>query len=309
MVAPRFLLARAALVAGFLASTGCSLVVKTDAEQCSQTADCTARGTDFASTVCVEHVCQECGADADCTARGPQFANTACVANVCQAKADPKWGCIGHVDPPTIGGPMTKITIKVIDLVSTAPVTSATVKLCSKYDPPCNSPLGIPTVAADGTVSATIASDFQGYFDVAAQGYLTSLAFVDAQVTNSNSEIQLIPQAAAVTLAKGAGVVLDPEAGIILARTTDCLGAASAGVSVSILPSGKQTGFYTIASGVSPGATATDNAGNAGFVNVAPGTPTLTGTRGPGGQEIGKVTTLVRASAVTYQLVAPTPTL
>jgi hypothetical protein len=307
MVLPRFSLARAALAAGFLASTGCSIVVKTDAEQCGVTADCTARGADFASTVCVAHVCLECGADADCTARGPQFANSTCVANVCETKADPKWGCIGHVDPPK-GGMMIKVTIKVVDLVSTAPVTSATVKLCSKYDPPCNSPLGIPTVGSDGTVTATIASDFQGYFDVQAKGYLTSLAFVDATVTNTNSDIQLIPQTAGVTLAKGAGVTIDPGAGIILARTTDCTGSASAGVSVSIFPSVKETGFYTIAAGVSPGATATDNAGNAGFVNVAPGTPTLTATRGPGGQEIGKVTTLVRAGAVTYQLMSPTPT-
>ena len=159
MVAPRFLLTGAALAAGFLAFTGCSLVVKTDTEQCGATADCAARGADFAGTVCVAHVCLECGADADCTSRDAAFASTACVVNVCQAKADPKWGCIGHVDPPK-SGLMIKVAIKVVDLVSTAPVKSATVKLCSKYDPPCNGPRGAPTVADDGTVTATIASDF-----------------------------------------------------------------------------------------------------------------------------------------------------
>jgi hypothetical protein len=282
MVASRFLLARAALAGMFLAPTGCSLVVKSDVEQCSVDADCAARGADFADTVCVEHTCQ--------------------------AKVDPKWGCLGHVDPPTAGS-MVKVTIQLIDLVSTSPVTKATVKLCSKYDPPCASPLGTPAVDADGLVSATVASDFQGYFDIEGAGYVPSLAFIDVVVTSSNPQVQLVSPAALTTLAKGAKVEVDPAAGIVLSRTVDCQFAATAGVSVSIFPSGAQTGFYVIASGVSPGATATDSAGNAGFINVAPGTPTLTATRAPGGAEIGKVTTLVRAGAITYQILPPTSTL
>jgi hypothetical protein len=282
MVSPRFLLARAALAGMFLALSGCSFVVKSDAEQCSVDADCAARGADFADTVCVEHTCQ--------------------------TKVDPKWGCIGHIDPPT-AGTMVKVTIQLIDLVSTSPVTNATVKLCSKYDPPCASPLGAPAVDADGFVSATVASDFQGYFDIAGMGYVPSLAFIDVVVTSSNPQVQLVSPSAVATLAKGAKVEFDPTAGIVLSRTVDCLFAATAGVSVSIFPSDKQTGFYVIASGVSPGATATDSAGNAGFINVTPGTPTLTATRGPGGAEIGKVTTLVRAGAITSQILPPTSTL
>lgn len=282
MVALRFLLARAALIAAFFASTGCSLVVKTDAEQCAADADCAARGAEFADTVCLEHVCQ--------------------------AKVDPKWGCIGHVDPPKSGGMIT-VAIQLVDLVSASPAKNVTVKLCSKYDPPCNSPLGMPTVGADGFVSATVASDFQGYFDIQGPDYVPALAFLDSVVTASNPEVLLIPPSALNSLVEGAGVELDPMAGLVLSRTVDCQAKPSAGVSVSIFPSAKETGFYVIASGVSPGATATDTAGNAGFANVAPGTPTITATRGQGGQEIGKITTLVRAGAVTYQLMPPTPTL
>lgn len=281
MVASRFLFARAALAAGFLASTGCSLVVKTDAEQCT--------------------------ADADCTARGPDFAGTVCLANVCQDKVDPKWGCIGHVEPLKAGS-MVTVSLQIVDLLTAAPVHDVVVKLCSKYDPPCNSPLGMPEVTTDGFVSATIASDFQGYFDVQGPGYQPSLAFVDAIGSAEKTPVQLVPTGAASGLAKGAGVTLDPMTGIVLSLTADCAYKASAGVSVSIFPSANETGFYVIASGISPGATVTDSAGNAGFVNVAAGTPTLTATRGPGGQEIGKVTTLVRAGAVTYQVLPPTPT-
>jgi hypothetical protein len=280
MVALRFSIARAALAAGFLACMGCSVIVKTDAEQCEADADCGARGAEFAGTVCLEHVCQ--------------------------AKPDPKWGCIGHIDPPK-GGAMIDVAVQLVDLVSGSPVKGAAVKLCSKYDPPCNSPLGMPEVGADGFVSAKVARDFQGYFDVQLAGYLPSMVFLDAAVTASNPVVQLVTPSVVDTLASGVGVTRDPAAGIVLSRTVDCQLTASAGVSISIFPSAKETAFYLIASGVSPGATATDRSGDSGFINVAPGTPTVSATRGQGGELIGKVTTLVRAGTVTYQLLPPTP--
>lgn len=280
MVALRASIARAALAAGFLASSGCSVLVKTDAEQCDVDADCEGRGADFAGTVCQEHVCQD--------------------------KPDPKWGCLGHVEPRK-GGSMVTTSIQLVDLVSGAPAKNVTVKLCSKYDPPCNSPLGAPEVGADGFVSATVASDFQGYFDIQSSSYLPALTFIDPEVAASNPVVQLVSEGVVDTLASGVGVTRDPMAGLVLSRTADCQSKASAGVSISIFPSAKETAFYLIASGVSPGATATDNSGDSGFINVTPGTPTITATRGQGGQVIGKVTTLVRAGAVTYQLLPPTP--
>jgi hypothetical protein len=282
MLAPRILLARAALAAWFLASSGCSLVVSSDAEQCTIDADCAARGADFADTTCVEHVCQ--------------------------TKVDPKWGCLGKVEPRKPGS-MVTIKLQLLDLVSTAPAKNLTVKLCSKYDPPCASPLGTPKPEADGFYSVTVASDFQGYYDIQGPGYLPSLAFLDPVFDEANSDISLIPASAAKSLAAGAGVTLDPDAGLVAARTVDCQSQRTSGVSVSIFPSKKETGYYLIGSGISPSATATDSSGNSGFVNVEPGTPTLTATRGQGGAEIGKVTTLIRAGSVTYQIVGPTPTL
>jgi hypothetical protein len=282
MLATHHLLARAALAAGILGTSGCSLVVATDAEQCV--------------------------VDADCTARGADFANTTCVANVCQTKVDPKWGCLGHVEPRQPGSTVA-IKLQLLDLVSGDPAKNLTVKLCSKYDPPCASPLGAPKAEGMGFYSVSVASDFQGYYDIQGPGYVPSLAFLDPVFDVANSDISMIPVSAEKSLAEGANVPLDPAAGLVAARTVDCQSKRSAGVSVSIFPSDKQTGYYLIGSGISPSATATDSSGNSGFVNVDPGTPTLTATRGPGGAEIGKVTTLIRAGAVTYQIVGPTPTL
>jgi hypothetical protein len=282
MVAPRFLLLHAAVAAVVLVSTGCSVIVKTDAEQCDADADCTARGADFTDTVCVEHVCQ--------------------------AKVDPKWGCLGHVEP-RMGGSMVTVKLQLLDIVSGAPPKNLAVKLCSKFDPPCNGALSPETVAADGTVTVSVASDFQGYLDIQGAEYLPTLVFIDPLFDALNGDISMITKGSVNGLAMQAMVPLDPAAGLIAARTVDCESKRSAGVSVTIFPSGDQTGYYLIGSGISPSATATDSSGNSGFVNVAPGTPTLTATRGPNGQEIGKVTTLVRAGAITYQIVGPTSTL
>ena len=276
-------LAPAALAAVVLASTGCSVVLKTDAEQCEVDADCAARGAEFADTVCLENVCQA------------------------KVEVDPKWGCLGHVVPPKSGGSMVTVSVKLLDLVSSAPLKEVTARLCSKYDPLCSSPLGMPELGADGTISATVASNFEGYFDVQAPGYIPSLVFLDVVATAFNPEIFMLPPGVTDTLASGAGVTVDPKAGFVLGATVDCTLKVSAGVSVSISPSAKETGFYVIASGVSPGATATDNTGNAGFANVAPGTPTFTTTRGPGGEKIGAETTLVHAGSVTHLILPPTP--
>jgi hypothetical protein len=302
------LLARAALAAGFLASTGCSLVVKTDVDQCSVSADCAARGADFASTVCVAHVCLECAADADCTARGAQFANTACVANVCEAKVDPKWGCIGHVEP-RMSGSMVTVKLQILDIISLQPPKNLTIKLCNKLDPQCAAQLGPNRVAdAEGVVTVDVDSNFQGYLDVVGADYFPALVFIDPVFDALNGDIQLITKGSANGLAVQAKVALDPATGLLAARTVDCESKRTAGVSVSIFPSDKETGYYFLGGGLSLSASATDSSGNSGFVNIAAGTPTLTATRGPNGQEIGKVSTIIRAGAITYQIVGPTST-
>ncbi len=129
MSAHRFSLARAALAAVFLASTGCSVVLKADAEQCETDADCAARGAEFAGTVCLERVCE---------------------AKV--EVVDPKWGCLGNV-APLMGGSMVTVAVKLLDLVSSAPLKQVTARLCSKYDPLCSSPLGTSEIGALGAQS------------------------------------------------------------------------------------------------------------------------------------------------------------
>jgi hypothetical protein len=251
----------------------------------------------------------QCKTDADCEARGGEFAGSVCLDGVCAAKeVDPKWGCIGHVEPLQSGKMDTLKTI-FLDLLTNEPAKGITVKLCNKYDTPCNAPLGMPTPAADGSVTVTIPSDVEAYLDVTGPDYIPSLAFLDHTVETENPIVYLIPSGVAGALAQNAGVVLDDTKAILLLRTADCTGKATAGASVAIFPTDKETRFYTIQNAVTADATKTDTAGNAGFVNVSPGTVTVTGTIGPGGPVYGSVQTLARAGTVTDQILRPTPSL
>lgn len=280
-------LGRAALAAMLVASSGCSLALQTAEAQCSTDAECEARGGEFAGTVCLDQVCQ--------TKPEP---------------ADPKWGCVGHVDPPMTGG-MDTIKLQFLDVLSTKPAKDISVKLCNKYDPMCAAPLDMPVPDDMGWVSSTVPSDVETYYEVTSNkgAYMPALVFMDHVASDKNTDIDLVPPDVVKALATTAGVELDPAAGVVLARTTDCTHARTAGASVTIFPSNTETRFYLINFAAQASATMTDNAGNAGFVNVKPGNPSITGTIGPEGKEFGKATTLVRAGYMTFQLLRPSATL
>jgi hypothetical protein len=243
--------------------------------------------------------------------RGAAFAGTVCKAHVCEAKpvvVDPKWGCIGSVKAPATGK-MDALKVQLVDLISEMPAQGLTVKLCNKYDTPCATPLGTPTPDAMGFISATLPTDVEAYLEIEGSDYVPSIVFLDHLYTATNPLVQMVPSGAATGFATTAGVPLDPTKAILLVRTADCTGAASAGVSVTLFPTDKETRFYVINQAVTANASETDAAGNSGWVNVDPGPPTITATIGPNGKEIGKVTTLTRAGYLTFQILGPTPTL
>lgn len=287
MPALRFLV-RTALAASTFALAGCSLALHTDDVQCTADADCEARGGDFAGTICVD--------------------------SVCQAKpvpVDPKWGCIGKVDPLPSGKQDT-LKVQLLDLISAQPVTDATVKLCNKYDPSCASPIGTPAPDAMGWVTVTIPSDAETFLDVTSADHMPALVFLDHVAVAKNPDILLVPPAAAQTLAATAGVTLDPNGALILVRNVDCTGARTAGASVTIFPSSKETRFYLVNNTPTASGTKTDSSGNAGFVNVSDmptANPEITGTVGPEGATFGKVVTLVRPGTITFQVLRPSANL
>lgn len=270
-----------------LSSTSCSLALHTDGEQCATDADCAARGVDFADTECQAHVCVE------------------------KQQVEPidlEWGCIGKVEP-VAPGTMIDIELQLLDIITQAPPAGLTIKLCNRYDTPCAAPIKNATMDAEGWVKVTLPSAVEAYLDVTGAGYMPSIVMLDPVATSKNPEHLLVSTAIAESLATTAGVALDPAAAIVNVFMTDCTLAATAGASVTIFPSSTETRFYIISSTTNPNGSQTDSSGNAGFVNVAPGTPTVTGTVGPQGEVFGELSTLSRAGYLTYQILRPTPTL
>lgn len=273
------------LAATVLLCAGCSLALKTDEEQCTVDHDCELRGSAFAGTICMDHVCQ-----------------------AKPVPVDPKWGCVGNVSPLP-SGTMDTLSAQLVDLISNDPPANMTVKLCNKYDTMCGTPLGTPQPDATGKVTVTISSDIEAYLDVTAPGYYPSIIFFEHAAQAKNPVVFILPTGAVDAIAATAKVTLDPTKGILLVRNTDCQLGPTAGASVTMAPHDMDRGFYVIGSAATLDATQTDNSGNSGFLNVDPGTPTVTGTIGPMGKEFGKVTTLVRTGYVTDQILRPTPTL
>lgn len=269
-----------------LALCGCSLALKTDAEQCVTDADCTTRGSDFANTICQASVCVEK------PEAGPP--------------PDPKWGCIGTVEPLQ-AGKMDTLTSQIVDLISGKPPQGVSLKLCNKYDPTCAAPLGTPMLDMDGKVSVTVPSDTEVYLEITGGDYIPTLLFLDHRAEAQNPQDLLVPMSIVQSTAMQVSVPYDNTKGIVLIRTTDCTLKPSAGVAVTVFPAGGSTRFYTVGNLPTPNASQTDNAGNAGFINVDPGTPTITGTVGPEGKTYGVVPTLVRAGYMSAVIVRPTP--
>jgi hypothetical protein len=267
------------ILAAALCGSGCSLVLATDAVQCSVDADCVARGADFAENVCVEHLCQP--------------------------PPDPTWACVGHVAAPT--GKTIDGKFRLIDVISQAAVKEATIKRCSKLDPGCAEPLETPTVAADGTFSVSFLDTFNGYLEISSASYLPTLYFLDNAVSGVESKITLLTPAMQAGLNATIGVTSDPAKGGVNVSMLDCTGARAADVSFALAPKGAEVGYYAISSAISATATATDSSGNGGFINVAPGTLTLTAKLAKGGTRLAELTTLSRAGAVTFVHLRPSP--
>ena len=282
MLLVRFVPRAALALSSLVVSAGCSVALDLDEVQCETDADCDARGGELEGTICVESVC-----------RKPE-------------PEDPKWGCIGKVEP-LASGEMNTLSSRLLDLITNQPATNITVKLCNKYDAPCEAPINTPVPDADGVVTVTIPSELEAYLDVQGPDYYPTIAFLDHVAQDKNEVVYIIPTGIVEALAVTADVTLDESKGILLGRMTDCTLAPTAGASVSVFPTDKETRFYTINNTATPDASQTDSAGNSGFINVSPGTVTMTGTVGPMGKTFGTVSTLIRSGTITAQILRPTP--
>lgn len=289
------------LAATAATSLACSLVLKTNENQCTTDDDCRDRGGLMASAVCREQVCVE-PSDG-----GVDAPNT-----------DP-WSCLGKVAWTAPTQPQVVVTMNFIDLAAKLPVANLSVRPCAKLDVACANPLA-PAVTTDqtGLATLTLTASFDGYVEV------TSPSAADAGTTsitptlvffnpppNKDLHYGTVPTFTPQTLtalASAHGNTVDPTLGFLFSGALDCASKPAAGVSWEpdrVLEGTRR--FYYVNGLPSEAAVATDATGYGGFINMPTGTIRVFTKVQASGQRVGEASLFVRAGHVSTGFLVPTP--
>lgn len=293
-----------------LFASACGLLLDLDVEQCNVDGDCAARGAPFDGMTCVDRVCRapqqssvvDAGGDADADAGRDA------------APADPL-GCVDSkpsVEPDP--GKSVHIELVVVELATGAPLTGATIKLCSRTDVGCTTPRVTNLVpdSMSGVISADVESGFNGYFEATGSSIQSSLYVVNPPTLRDTRLVtwQVISPSSFALLAKIAtnnATPIDPELGHAFVGARDCFMEPIAGASFlpdRIDPKGNTKGFYVIDGLPDTSRTSTDNSGAGGFVNLPAGFVLMKSTL-ESGKTIASANLIIRAGYVTYAVITP----
>jgi hypothetical protein len=109
-------------------------------------------------------------------------------------------------------------------------------------------------------------------------------------------------------IAQAIGTTRDPKLGHACVLAANCNVQPAAGVRLEVSKENAQTArYYMINSAPVASENATDPSGNGGFLNLDPGFTTVTGFVAASGATVGEASFVVRAGAVSYPRVLPTP--
>jgi hypothetical protein len=246
----------------------------------------------------------QCTTDADCTKRGESFASSTCVESFCQV-AD-AWSCAVHAPLVDKSSKKFSVDFNLFDAVSMKPAAGIDASLCGKLDIECSLPTGTMKTEADGVVRFDVSSAFDGYVQLNAEGYDPTMIFLPP-VTEALSlgQFPLTTMVATAVLGGQLGKPLLPNTGRVLVTTTGCDKQTASGVTLSGENMGDDAAvFYAVGGFPSFTASETDSSGFAGFVNVLPGSVTLSAALSDG-RKIGRVALFVRANYVSVRRLQP----
>lgn len=270
----------------------CTFLLKTDQDQCTTDADCTARGSAFAGAVCINKIC---------------------------STNDPL-RCVGHVAPaPAPTTATVDLSMTFFDAVNPTQTLGAgiTVQACAKLDVGCTKkpPIADAVITGkDGRADFTVPAGFDGYLQINTADNRTVPAlwyFSPTPTENRNYNVLLLSPASFQGIAQTVGATIDATKGHAFNIALDCTanyGVFAKGVSFAVSPSDDETKpFYFINGQPNTQATETDLSGIGGFANLPPGFVTVTSSVATSGAKIGSVSTLIRQGTITYAPIAPTP--
>ena len=237
-----------------------------------------------------------------------------CVEHVCQSMdAIMAWGCLGNVARPASGSRMVSLRIPVVDVLTMQPPAELQIKFCPKLDVDCSHPLsGAFYVDDAGRLVAEFQAGFDGYIELTSATSVPALFFVTLPVWQDTVIQNVLPVVSAEGfqgIAKALGTTLDLEhLGHVYALASDCSGAPAQGVRFEVDRETETTKRYYMVNNVPVGsAVETDAAGSGGFLNLETGFTRITGFVSSSGARIGESAFTVRAGAVSYPLLLPSP--
>lgn len=280
-------------------SPGCSLAIDANRDQCQATADCVARGPKFATAQCVDTFCvvpdktkpviASCQSSSEC--KGLEECSDGRCANPYSCPVPPQAAVPIHVN------------VKVSNAFQ-AILPDMLVRVCRNIDPACDTPVSEQVTDANGSAPVTLPASFSGYLELVHPPYMPQLQVLPRNL-QEGSELSVVvsPSDVISGLAQFLGAELDPNRGHIYLNMLDCNGRAS-GVRVSSTAVASDTVTYYVLDGLpSGGLTATSSKdGAAGFLNYPTGNTAISVASERTGQEIGKISLVVRAGFITYSV-------
>lgn len=276
--------AKAAFV--LLSLSSCSLMIDTRKAQCSKDADCSEHGSDLS---CVDQVCVK-------------------------VEAPTPWACLGKVAWPIGTSSKVTLAVPVLDVMTSAFPENLQVRACSKLDVACASPLSatVDLSSTPGHLKVSLDAGFDGYLELTSPTITPALFFVVRPVWQDTTLTAILPVVSRQGfegIAQAIGTTLDLTAmGHVYALASDCTDSPAAGVRFEIDKENAQTAAYYMINRTPVSSTpATDSSGSGGFLNLPTGFLKLTGYVSTTGARIGEVGFVVRAGAVSYPRVIPTP--
>ncbi len=230
-----------------------------------------------------------------------------------------EWTCVDRTvwPSPTLGG--ITLETQVVDSMGQKPVSGVEVSICRFGDPNCLSPLNSAHVYSDANGLVTVrippgstadqAVDADSYAQLTSPTTFPALYFFGYPVSEPRAPIG--EPYAFVILTSNPQPGWDPSLGLLNALAIDCAGGAGYGVQFAIdLPdaSGVIPYYFDDNNKVDTTLKATTPGGapyGGGFVNVPPGTVTITATPIALGKPSSHAQVLIRAGTLTQVFLFP----
>jgi hypothetical protein len=264
-----------------------------------------------ACSVIVDADRTQCKTDKDCSSRGAEYATAVCVDSMCTVPVATPWSCLSSVTKPSPKDSNVTATLNLKDLITSQPIAGVNARVCRKLDVTCENPIATGLVSdAAGKVIVEVASGFDGYVELKLANAIPGSYFFNPPLYISR-EIPFVPILLVEELLSVSGAMgtqLMPDHGQVMVAAHDCSDGYSAGIAFSsVNGDASTTPFYMIKGVPNTKTTETDSSGFGGLLNIPPGTVNLVGKVVETGQIMSSISLLVRAGEIAYSGVSPLP--